>query len=179
LQAFPDEAGAVAVNWMLFGSSGHLEYVDELQSIRFRMRAKDQPQTKNRFVKSIVRVRAADRASSHVPALKTGFAYYDERARPVEILDNAKTPAASHEYVQLNHYVVRSRQEFQEKRARGNVARANDAPDKFGRDEEFWRSHDTNHVEDSAIDDWIDKAGPIRSRLRGYLADDGVSYGGR
>ena len=64
LRRYPDDAGAVAINWMLFGSSGHREYVDELQSIRFRMRARGLVKTKNRFVKSIVRVKAAESASS-------------------------------------------------------------------------------------------------------------------
>ena len=175
LSHYPDDAGAAVINWLSFGSSGAQAYVDELQSIRFRRCAREQPGCKNRFVKSIVRVAAIERASSHTALLKPGYSYCNDQMQPVEIVSGAKTLASSHAVAQLNHYVVRSRQEFQEKRARGNVARTSDALDKYGRDEAFWEAHDTNHLEDSAIDPWIERAGHIRSRLRQHLAETGVS----
>lgn len=178
LARYPAQTGAVVINWKLFGSSGAQVYVDELQSVRFRKCAREEPATKDRFIKSIVRVGNIERAASHTALLKPGFSYYNDQMQPVEIIAQSKTPVPSHVVAQLNHYVVRSRQEFLEKRARGNVARTSSAPDKYGRDEEFWRSHDTNHREDSAIDPWIDRAGHIRSRLRHHLANDGVSSRG-
>ena len=175
LARYPAQAGAVAINWQLFGSSGALDYVDELQSVRFRRCTRDEPLTKNRHVKSIVRVGSIVQASSHIASLKPGYLYYDEQVEPVGIIEGAKTVVPTHVVSQLNHYVVRSAQEFREKRARGNVARVSDAADKFGRDDAFWRSHDRNDQEDSSIDPWIDRAGHIRSRLRYHLAEDGVS----
>jgi glycosyltransferase involved in cell wall biosynthesis len=177
LVRYPAEAGAVAINWKLFGSSGQEKYVDELQSIRFRRCAQDHPATKDRFIKSIVRVESIKRAAAHTAVLKPGFRYFDDQAQPVDIIESCKTVVPSHRVAQLNHYVVRSRQEFLEKRARGNVARTRSAPDKFGRDETFWRTHDTNHRQDWAIDPWVGRAAPIRRRLFDHLFEHGVSSG--
>jgi glycosyltransferase involved in cell wall biosynthesis len=176
LARFPDDAGAVAVNWALFGSSGHKDYVDELQSLRFRLRATDELPTKNTFVKSIARKSAVAEVGVHAVKLKAEFKYYFDDVRPGKLKNESKTHTVFNECAQLNHYVVRSLGEFQLKRARGRATRLKDAPDKFGRDEKFFRTHDTNHIEDSAIDDWIDRAGHIRSSLRAHLADDGVLY---
>lgn len=172
LARYPMQAGTVAINWLLFGSSGQKAYVDDLQSRRFRWCARDEPKTKNRFVKSITKVRAVTRASSHSAQLKPGFLHYTDRVEPTEILQECKTPTASHEVAQVNHYVVRSAEEFVAKRARGNVARASNHPEKFGRDEYFWQTHDTNHREDWAIDPWIERARDIRIRLRQHLVQD-------
>lgn len=178
LARYPDGAGAVAINWLLFGSSSQKNYVDELQAVRFRMCARNAPGTKNRFVKSIARTSAAETAASHTVTLKPGFSYFDDTAFPADMLGDAKTAVASHSVAQLNHYVVRSLQEFREKRARGNVARSSDAADKFTRlDDEFWRTHSTNHVEDSAIDIWVERAAPFRRQLEACLAEDGISIG--
>lgn len=91
LARYPDGAGAVAINWLLFGSSSQKHYVDELQAVRFRMRARGAPGTKNRFVKSITRTRAAQTAASHTVTLKPGFSYYDDKAFPADMLGDAKT----------------------------------------------------------------------------------------
>jgi hypothetical protein len=176
LARYPDQAGAVAINWLLFGSSSQRNYVDELQAIRFRMCARNDPGTKNRFVKSIVRVKAALIPGAHTASLKSGFEYYGDNGEPVELLGDAKTKSVSHEFAQLNHYVVRSLEEFRDKRARGNPARMIDAPDKFsGRDDEFWKTHSTNHREDSAIEPWVAKAAGMRQKLLSYLVADGIS----
>jgi glycosyltransferase involved in cell wall biosynthesis len=180
LGRYPDETGAVAINWLLFGSSGQRSYVDELQSIRFRMCARNAPGTKNRFVKSIVRVDATAEAGVHTVRLKPGFRYYGDDGQLRSLLGDAKTATVSHEYAQLNHYVVRSLQEFREKRARGNATRTIESPEKYaGRDERFWKSHSTNHREDSAIDPWVAKAAGMRRKLLSYIAADGISCHGQ
>lgn len=176
LARYPGQAGAVAINWLLFGSSSHSRYVDELQATRFRMCARDAPGTKNRFVKSIARVRATSNVAVHTVGLRPGFTYYDSGVEPVELLGNSKTAKVCHDQAQLNHYVVRSLEEFREKRARGNATRARESPDKFsGRDEHFWKTHSTNHRPDSAIDPWVQRAAGIRARLVSYIAADGIS----
>jgi glycosyltransferase involved in cell wall biosynthesis len=175
LARYPGDAGSVAINWLLFGSSGELEYRDELQSLRFRLAARPHPQTKNRFVKSIARASVVARVQVHSPDLVEGYQTYDDCVRPVEILGNAKTPVPSHAVAQLNHYVVRSRAEFQHKRARGNATRAPESPERhaFRANDEFWNTHDTSHVPDAAIDPWIERAAPWREALRATLAEAG------
>jgi len=112
---------------------------------------------------------------SHVAILKEGFGYFDDVVRPTEILDNAKTDFPSHEFAQVNHYVVRSRAEFRDKQRRGNVARAGHASDKFSsRDEKFWIEHDTNHLKDFSIDRWVERGAVLRARMQSRLDSMGI-----
>jgi hypothetical protein len=167
LRRYPADAGQVAINWLMFGSSGHLHYRDELQARRFRLAAGPERWTKNRFTKVLARTRAIAQPRVHSVDLKPGFRSYDDALRPVTFEDYAKTAAPSHEYAQLNHYVVRSLQEFADKRRRGNATRAPGAADRQGhRDgEEFWRTHDRNDVPDAAIDRWTEMAEPFREAI--------------
>lgn len=175
LDRYPDEAGGVAINWLLFGSSGEAEYREELQAERFRMRARSDSGTKNRFIKSLARVSAISEPLVHCVLLHEGFSYFDDAVQRVELLNSAKTAVPSHEFAQLNHYIVRSRGEFAEKQRRGNAARADNAPDKFAyRNEDFWRAHNTNHLEDSAIDPWIQRSQQSRELISARLGVLGI-----
>jgi hypothetical protein len=170
LARYPAEAGSVAINWLLFGSAGLEAYSDELQSTRFRMAARNSEITKNQFIKSISRVRAVRDPMTHSVVLGDGFATYDADAAPVEVV-GPKTRRPAHGVAQLNHYIVRSRGEFLEKKLRGDPTRANEDPSKFSyRDQEFWDSHDTNHEPNDAIDPWIDRSAPARGRILAHLA---------
>jgi glycosyltransferase involved in cell wall biosynthesis len=165
LDGFPPDAGSVAVNWLLFGSSGEVEHRDELQALRFRLAARNGPRTKNQFVKSLSRLRAIDDPRAHTVLLRPGFHAADADGKPV-VVDSAKTAGVAHSRAQLNHYIVRSRAEYADKQRRGNPARADDSPSKFAyRDDEFWRHHDTNEVADDAIDPWVARAAPLRAAI--------------
>lgn len=169
LARYGDDAGAVAVNWRLFGSAGEVEYRNELQSRRFRMCASDDmPGTENTYFKTIARVSHARLPRPHAVTLSRG-AYFNDAAEPMAGFDPtnpAKTLSVSDAHAQLNHYVVRSRQECDQKKARGNSARAPDASDKFTtRGADYFDRYDTNHVLDTAIDRWVIRAQGIRQRF--------------
>ena len=127
---------------------------------------------KNRFCKTILRPRAVETMRVHTAALKEGR-YADSLLRPLTLDNDAKTPTACLTGAQVNHYIVKSWEEFEEKRSRGNAARAPGAADKFShrgdavapprhwreRDvgNDFWLNHDLNDHIDVTILTWRPK----------------------
>ena len=165
LSSAPDSISAIAVNWRIFGSAGEIQATTELVIKRF-IRCAYRNHPKNRFCKTIARRAAIGRIRVHTMGLLTG-GYADSRLRPIVLTNDAKTTFACLQGAQLNHYLLKSWQEFEEKRARGNAARAPDAPDKYSHrgaltepprsrrewnaDNEFWRTHDLNMRSDRTI----------------------------
>jgi glycosyltransferase involved in cell wall biosynthesis len=180
LARYPADAGAVLVNWLMFGSAGETAYRDELQATRFRMAARNTTVSKNQFVKSIARADAIEQVRTHCPDLRPGAHTYDADGQPVELLVAAKTAKPAHAVAQLNHYIVRSREEYADKQRRGTPAVPGDSTSKFAyRDEKFWLDHDTNHVADDAIDAWVLRAAPHRHVLAACAAAGGMSRASR
>lgn len=168
----PAETGAIAINWLNFGSNGETKYRDEPVVERFRMCSenRDDLPGRNRHVKCIARREAiamTDRV--HSPMLKDGFVYVDGNLSPVSLENRAFTPTVRHETAQINHYVVRSREEFEEKRARGMSTHHKNDPAKFSKFddvERFWRGHDLNERLDDTIDRWACAAKPLYEKFR-------------
>lgn len=162
----PATVGAIAVNWLLFGSSGETAYRPEAVATRFRQCAAP-AWGKNKFFKTIARVGAvAGIDHPHSVQLSPGYLYVDSDFHEVAFEEPAKTATISHRRAQLNHYVLRSAEEYEEKVQRGNVNLRDDHTRKRAKfTEEFWRHHDTNHREDRSIDIWIERARPIHDRL--------------
>ena len=174
LARYDEGTGAIAINWLLFGSSGEAYFRDELQATRFRMCASNAvPGTENNYFKTIARVSHAGVPRPHSVSLARGL-YFTDECQPVEGFDTsnpAKTRTVSHTYAQLNHYVVRSRRECEQKKARGNAARAPEAMDKFtSRGADYFERYDTNHVEDRAIEPWIARGELFRRRFKAALS---------
>jgi glycosyltransferase involved in cell wall biosynthesis len=167
LSAMDDKVGAIAVNWRIFGSSGRIDPGEGLVIERFVQCAR-RLHGKNRFCKSIVRSCAAAKINVHTATLNRGY-YADSTGRRTELLNGAKTVSICHEGAQLNHYLLKSWEEFKEKRARGNAARAIGAKDKFSHrgnsahrpkkrsrnpNDEYWVKHDLNSCKNLAILEW-------------------------
>jgi glycosyltransferase involved in cell wall biosynthesis len=170
LSRFGDDAGAVAINWLLFGSGGEELFRDEWQAVRFRACADNRRDSKNGVFKSIVRRKDAMGFVGHRFKLSRGH-YVDDAGQVANMISASRTASISHRFAQLNHYVVRSRAEFDDKRARGNPARPAGHRDKYAyRNDAFWRDHDTNQRSDAAIDAWFERAAPLRAKLQEALA---------
>lgn len=162
----PAQVGAIAVNWLLFGSSGEVSYRPELVARRFRMCAAPN-WGKNKFFKTIARVRATSEiAGAHSVKLVPGYYYADNEFREIAFESSSKTAEISHRYAQLNHYVLRSAEEYEQKVMRGNVKfRESHGHKRTKFNAEFWTHHDTNHREDRSVDRWIERAEPILKRI--------------
>lgn len=174
----------IVVNWQVYGSSGHTTIGEDLVIERFVKRARTR-WVRNRRVKSIVdpgrTVRAigphffeyADGAlavtESHEPVRVTERRAWARRVRrslarlplvrtdPYAMRDSS-VKRVSVGRMRLNHYAVRSRQEFERKTARHGSSRL--APSYFA-------YHDRNEVHDPVL---VRYASRVRARLAGLEA---------
>jgi len=128
------DSGALAINWVLFGSNGHLTYTDEPVMKRFTKRQRGV----NPHVKCIVCCDDVQVYNScHVPTLRNGYVK-DVHGR---MLTGVFNHDGSDDICQINHYFVKSRDEFQEKvnRGRADVGR---------RTMVEFEPHDVNEIEE-------------------------------
>ncbi|MGQ7242640.1 alginate O-acetyltransferase AlgX-related protein [Salinicola sp. V024] len=122
------EVGAIALNWCCFGSSGHRFRKEGLVIERFQQRAR-QGFGPNHHYKSIVRRTALDRMQNpHHPGLTAGT-MLNAKGKPFEyrlsregVLRRGLSEEIVWDEVRLNHYLVKSVEEFVLKKARRGSA---------------------------------------------------------
>jgi hypothetical protein len=144
-----EEFPGVGVNWAVFGSSGHRTRPPGLV-LESYMRRTDDPGI-NRHVKSIVnpgRVRAF--CLPHFFMYDHGLAV-DERRRPITGPPFSHTDGVSFERVRLNHYAVKSEEEFRLKLARGPADSSIPKRDRFSEAQLARMAGQYNDVEDRTI----------------------------
>ena len=135
---------ALAVHWLMFGSSGHLRRPEGLVLENYLLRA-EQPSS---IVKSIVNPRRiASASSTHNWVYRNGTLASDETERPVE---SSRSNPATVEILRINHYWSKSLEDGENKVTRGAVDQWTvDNP----RSMELWHEFDRgfNQVEDREI----------------------------
>jgi SAM-dependent methyltransferase len=112
----PDVAG-IALQWRVFGSAGLRNRDVGLTIERF---TKTGPK-RSRLVKSMVRLRDIRRAEVHIPRALTGRVT-DVLGRTVDNVHDRGLPWIVDGPARINHYINRSWEEFECKRARGRGA---------------------------------------------------------
>jgi glycosyltransferase involved in cell wall biosynthesis len=146
LSGFDDSTGAVCLHWRLFGSSGHMDYADDLIVRRFTRCARKY----NAHVKSIARLSCMSQMHIHAGRLSSGT-YVDATGAPVTPSYKIE-PVPTRTPASINHYVLKSAEEYQAKIARGEGSKPPDSPARRAKfTPEFWAAHDQNEVEDTAI----------------------------
>ena len=160
-----DAHASIAVNWMMYGSSGHVAYPDGLitQEMLQRAPASFSP---NRFVKSIVRPKeSVGCTSSHNMDMKDGIETVDVKGDPVQWLKRGKTiaPIGLEDTARFHHYFVRSQAHW-EKRMAIPFNAAKRADTKF-------EVYDRNDVYDPIV---VDKFGDVLARIAAFKAEHGV-----
>jgi len=178
----------IVVNWQVYGSGGHTATSDDLVIERFVTRARTQ-WVRNRRVKSIANPERAVRPiGPHFFAYQDGALAVTERYEPVRVIEprawtrrirrglaqlplietdpyavrHSSVKRVSVGRVRLNHYAVRSRQEFEQKTRRHDSSRL--AP-------YYLAYHDRNDVHDPTL---VPYASEIRARLTTLQDDDGT-----
>lgn len=143
LDKFSDHVGAIALNQRVFGSSGHLNSHPDLVINRFSM-CSENDYDENRWIKSIYRLSCVNKiTSSHCSELKSGY-YAHVDFSEVIFEGYGKTKDIVFEPFQLNHYILKSYEEFQIKKNRGGVM-ADSAEKRVSRyDENFFCIRDKN-----------------------------------
>jgi hypothetical protein len=178
----------IVVNWQVYGSCGHATAGDGLVIERFIRRART-GWVRNRRVKSIVDPQRTLRPiGPHFFEYADGALAVTEDHEPVRVIErpgwarrvrrglvrlplietdpyavrDSSIKRVSVGRVRLNHYAVRSREEFEQKTARHGSSRL--AP-------RYFAYHDRNEVHDPALAAY---AGKVRARLTAVEADDGA-----
>jgi len=159
LRDFEGYAG-LAINWLVFGSSGHIKRTNRSQLKSFLLRS-EQSFHVNRHVKVIVQTKFVKRSvGAHLFQFIEPYFAVNEFGKEIK----TSYSSVSVEKIQINHYYCRSLEEYQEKVNRGAADTS-----KGKREINNFHQHDleANKIEDRTILDFLNSH---RSELNHYRA---------
>jgi hypothetical protein len=163
LASFAPDVSCVAVNWRIFGSSGHRNHAPGLVLERFTRAALAEAAV-NRHVKSLFRPRCVTAVHMHAPTLASGRAALASGA-PLTMATHGLSDVLDWSAARVNHYFDKSYEEYLWKRRRGLARVANDDPLKFAKyTDEMFAGHDLNDETDLSLS-WA--VPEIKARLAG------------
>jgi hypothetical protein len=154
-----DAHAAVAINWVIYGSSGHVDYPNGLVTESFVHRAPFDL-SGNRHVKSIIRPKEmVGCRSSHFMDMKEGLQIVNSKGEPFEWVKpgKAKEVVGTEDTVRLHHYFVRSRAHWDKRMAIPYM--------KEKRAQQNFEDYDFNQVFDPIVNI---KFGDIQKRIRNF-----------
>ena len=173
VQRVPEDVAAVGINWRIFGSSGHEQPPPGLVTESY-LRCSEVAFDANRHIKTLARRMQLTEMVVHAGIVRGGR-YIDEAGRSIGVpvdgspgaltaINDGLIDAVSSSTCQVNHYLLKSRQCYEQKRRRGDADRASDAADKFEKlaGDGFWSFHDRNECVDLTILRWLPQ---LRSKL--------------
>lgn len=136
-----EDCPAVEINWLVYGSGGAKKRVPGTMMERFRCHSvPDHPL--NRHVKSIVDPRRVyTMTGCHEAARITGHAA-DSHGNPIK--KNFRERPPQQDVIRINHYAVRSYEEFLEKQARGRASGTQKTVKS-----EYFDQYDLNDIQDT------------------------------
>lgn len=135
-----EEASTVEINWLCYGSSGQREKGNGGVMQRFKKHSLPSHYL-NKHVKSIINpLRVYGMIGCHEAARINGKAF-DGNGNPVKISWRDRQPV--HDVIKINHYAVRSYQEFIEKKGRGRAS----GPTRQLQDD-YFKEYDLNDLSD-------------------------------
>lgn len=136
-------AGGVAVNWRMFGSSGYISKPEGGVLENFLWRAKEQGKG-NACIKTIVCPQYVfEYAHPHYPTYIFGKYSIDETGKRV---DNWYNPTDELHLIRINHYFTKSKEEWIKRRSMGTVLNEKDKRTL----DEFYQ-HDNNDIYDDSM----------------------------
>ena len=136
-------AGGLAVNWCIFGSSGHITKPEGGVLENYTMRAEDDFPA-NQHIKTICDpTKVFFYGHVHFPTYRRGFHNLDEDGR---IVRGPITEQVHFSKIRVNHYFSKSLEEYQEKRIRGMADHLSGM-----RPMSDFTDHDRNEVHDTEI----------------------------
>ena len=143
-----NKIGAIGLNWAVYGSSNERKYRDGLVLERFQSRG-EKTLTLNKHFKSLVRSKAYEKTAGnpHSFKLKEGFHYVHTDSRPITNLVpdvDGLSKDVCWGLFRLNHYVIKSYEEFTNKKNRGRATKVVNSQE--NRNESFFHEHDVNDV---------------------------------
>lgn len=139
LKRFENFAG-VEINWLIYGSGGMRTKMPGTMMERFKRHSKPDHRL-NRHVKSIVDPRRVFTMIGCHEAAKISGYIADSHGEPVR--KNFRERVPQQDIIRINHYAVRSYEEFTEKQARGRAS----GTQRTVKDE-YFNQYDLNDVEE-------------------------------
>lgn len=150
LAGLPASCAAVVANQRVIGSNGQTRFAPGLVTERFPL-GSDESLWINTWVKTLARTRCIAGPGVHCPALCEGDVLSAEGA-PVVLDDNQRASGVSHQTAYYNHYIIKSAEEFERKRARGESTVPCDAQDRAMKyTDAFFRAHDIARRPDPTV----------------------------
>ena len=140
LARFSQDVSAVAMSWRVFGSAGLTRFEPAPVIERFtRAAPRDHPS--NRHVKSMAVAAHVTAVGPHGVTLSQGR-YVMPNGVDITLEHGGFVRPPRYRVAQINHYIVKSRAEFEAKRRRGRASLApEDRSDAMLRDEAFFAKH--------------------------------------
>lgn len=136
-----EDSPAVEINWLIYGSGGAVKKSSAPVMERFKRHSRPEHPL-NRHVKSIVNPRRVfSMIGCHEAARISGSAA-DSHGEP--IVKNFRDREPQQDVIRINHYAVRSREEFVEKQMRGRASGT-----KRTVETEYFDRYDLNDEEDA------------------------------
>lgn len=124
---FKPNVGAIGINWRVFGSSGKVAQEPELVTTRFLKCANDNMAV-NRHIKSIVRPSLIKNIHCHYSDIPYDWLYVNGAGNQMIFTDSNGQHCKNHNsfcdvagHLRVNHYVIKSFEEFIKKRKRGDA----------------------------------------------------------
>lgn len=141
LSRFEAFAG-VEINWLIYGSGGQKKRLPGTMMERFRFHSNPNHRL-NRHVKSIVNPRRVFTMIGCHEAAKISGYIADSHGNPIN--RNFREREPQQDIIRINHYAVRSYEEFIEKQARGRASGTQRTVKS-----EYFDQYDLNDIEESA-----------------------------
>ncbi|MBI6923832.1 glycosyltransferase family 2 protein [Pseudomonas putida] len=177
LSSIPEDVGALALNWAIYGSAGEKKFKDELTINRFNKRAEQDFHINNHF-KSVVSSRACFSAplNPHRFHLSDEFRFVHTDMSDVarhDTLGIKVSKSVIWDKFRLNHYNIRSSEEFFDRKATRGLADSVRVRNNVS----FFNQRDRNEVEDSSAVSSSDSTRSEIESLVSRLAEIGYHYG--
>lgn len=173
LGRFGDDVTAIAINWVVFNSGGQERYraVPVMERFTESLRRRD---AYNRSMKSIGRRERLSGTGIHRVEVAEGR-YVTPSGRDAEFSNGQIMRSIDTEVAVLHHYMVKSLEEFQEKRNRGH-ANSQDAERKRSKlDSRFAEANAPGRANTDMLA-WSGRMRAEALRLRAILLAAGLSY---
>lgn len=173
IRRFPPDVAAVAVNWVVFGSDGQARYRPLPVTERFGD-ALPEDDAWNRVVKSLGRREMLTWTGIHRIDPGQGR-YVTATGAEADFEGPMRTQAAERRVATLNHYIIKSLEEFEEKLVRGN-ANAQNPGARRKRLAHRFRGLNAGGARNADIRPWTPAMRHQAMRLRDLLVARGISY---
>ena len=156
-----ETVGAVGVNWSIYGSSGHMEFVDKPVIERFTYRARKTTGV-NRHIKTLVKPAFCEKMLNPHKAVLTKGNYVKADGSLFDFYE--KNIHGSSEFIdweplRINHYVIKSFDEFKNRKQR----RGRGTTTKSLRKDVFFKAHDMNHELGTIMEPFLE---PVKREMQ-------------